>query len=84
MFLDCGVLCLNFIPMIGACSVNYGFLECSCSVLGIYLVEQCSQVSGSTTSHKTPPNKFSFRNFSLSEGSVLKSNVEIKIRYHCI
>jgi len=56
MFLDCGVLCLNFILMIWACGVNnYGFLECSCSVLGISLVEQCSQVSGSTTSHKTHP-----------------------------
>lgn len=34
-----GVLCLNFIPMIRACSVtDSGFLECSCSVLGTSLV----------------------------------------------
>ena len=44
--------------MMWACSVtDSGFLECSCSVLGTSLVERFSQVSGSTTSHKTPPTK---------------------------
>lgn len=41
-FLDCGVLCLNFISMIWACSVtDSGFLECSCNVLCTSLMERC-------------------------------------------
>jgi hypothetical protein len=57
-FLDCGVRC---IPMIRTCGVtDSGFWECTCSVLGTSLVEQCSQVSGSTISHKTHPQQCQF------------------------
>jgi hypothetical protein len=63
-FLNCGVLCLNFSYDVGLQCSDSGFLGCSCNVWGTSLVEQCPQVSVSTASHKTRPNKVSFLSFS--------------------